>query len=86
MVWLLYKRDLRQKRVKNDKKSYFPLSCSYFFPDFIDRVEKWLNEKAKIHFNIYDAVYLETCKTTIYVFPNISKNKDNQTMNLARLM
>ena len=43
-----------------DKKALFALKIFKFCLCFFGHVEKWLDEKAKLNFKIYDAIYLET--------------------------
>ena len=42
-------------------------------------MEKQLDKRAKDNFKVYDGRIWETF--TIYTLPNISRSKDNQTMN-----
>ena len=54
------------------------LKYLHFFPDHSGYVENRLDKKGKVNFKIYDVINWETL--LIYIFLNISRSTDNQTM------
>ena len=67
---------------------YFMLKALFAFEIFtflswhFGYVEKWLDEKAKVNFKIYDVTDWPT-NEYIHILHNIFKSKSNQTINLA---
>ena len=56
----------------------------YFCSGFYGYVGKWLDQKAKVNFNIYNVTNWEII--AIPILPNISRSKDNHTIRLGRLI
>ena len=56
-----------------------------FCLDFFGRVTKWLDQKNKVNFKIYDGTdWLKII--VIHILPNILRHKDNQTMKFGQLI
>ena len=53
-----------------------------FCPDFFDHVRKRLDKKAKFNLKICDFTDWKI-NIKIHILPNISRNKDNQTMKFV---
>ena len=63
---------------------FFVLKIFKFLPWLFGHKEKWLYQKDKVNFKIYDVtVWLTTI--AIYVLPNISRSNYNQTMTFGQL-
>ena len=67
------------------KKLFSFLWHSNTFSDFFGSAEKRLDQKDEVNFKIYDLINYET-NTSVYVLPNISKSKDNQTIKFGQLV
>ena len=61
------------------KRLFWLLKHLNIFSNYFIQVEKQLDKRAKVNFKVYDGRIWETF--TIYTLPNISRSKDNQTMN-----
>ena len=64
-------------------KVFSVLKFLNFCPDFFDHVRKGLDKKANFNLKICDFTDW-TINIKIHILPNISRNKDNQTMKFAQ--
>ena len=66
-------------------KALFVLKIFKFLSWLFGRVEKWLNQKDKVRFKIYDNTTWLTSNCNKQILPNISKSKGNQTVKFGEL-
>ena len=62
-------------------KALFVLKIFNFCLDFLVMWKKQLHEENKVNFNIFDVKTV-----TIYILPNISRSKGNQTLKFGQVI